>query len=105
MADIAKRFAGPVALGTTAATIYTVPGGATAILRNIHVANEAGATATLTLSIGTDGAGKRLFKDVDVATKGVLDWAGFVVLTAGEVVQAFSGTGSALTLTISGVQS
>jgi hypothetical protein len=104
MADVAKRLSGPTALTTGAVTQYTVPGATTAILRSIHVANESGALADFTLSIGTDGAGKRLFKNQDVPTKGSFDWSGFIVLAAGEVVQALASAGTALTLTISGVE-
>lgn len=104
MADVAKRLAGPSLLTGTAATVYTVPGATATILRSIHVSNETGSTATFTLSIGTDAAGKRLFTAVDIPTKGSLDWSGFIVLNAAEVLQAFSGTASALTLVVSGVE-
>lgn len=104
MADTAKRVAGPTLLTGTAATVYTVPASTTATLRNIHVSNETAAAATLTMSIGTDAAGKRLFTAYTVAANDVVDWSGFMVLAAGEVLQAFSGTASALTLTVSAVE-
>jgi hypothetical protein len=104
MPDVAKRLAGPALLTAAAATQYTVPAATTTILRNVHVSNETAATATFTLSIGTDAAGKRLWTAVDIPTKSSLDWSGFIVLNAADVIQAFSGTASALTLTISGVE-
>jgi hypothetical protein len=104
MADTAKRVAGPTLLTATAATVYTVPASTTTTLRNIHVSNETATAATLTMSIGTDGAGKRLFTGFTVAANDVVDWSGFIVLAAGELLQAFSGTASALTLTVSGVE-
>jgi len=105
MTDTAKRLVGPIALTTTAATtVYTVPASTTAVLRNIHVNNESGATATFTLSIGTDGAGKRLWSALDIPTKSSFDWNGFIVLVAAEVIQSSAGTATALTLTISGVE-
>ncbi len=104
MADTAKRLSGPTLLTGAAVTQYTVPASTTAILRNIHVCNETGTAATFTMSIGTDGAGKRLFMGYSVAANDVLDWSGFEVLVAAEIIQAFSGTASALTLTISGVE-
>jgi hypothetical protein len=104
MADAAKRLAGPVALTTTAATYYTVPASTTAILRSVHVNNESGATATFTLSIGTDAAGKRLWSALDIPTKSSFDWSGFIVMGAAEIVQASASAGTALTLTISGVE-
>jgi len=102
--DTAKRLAGPTLLTGTAATVYTVPAATTATLRNIHVSNETGSAATFTLSIGTDAAGKRLFTAISIGANSSLDWSGFIILTAAEILQAFSGTASALTLTISGIE-
>jgi len=104
MADTAKRLSGPAALGTTAATVYTVPASTTTILRNVHVSNESAATAWFTISIGTDAAGKRLWYQQDLAPKTSFDWSGFIVLAAAEVVQALAQTASAITLTTSGVE-
>lgn len=104
MADTLKRLSGPVFVATSASTHYTVPASTTATVRAIHVANETGSSANFTLSVGTDGAGKRLFKDVPIAANDVLDWTGTLVLSAAEVIQAVAGTGSALTLTMSGVE-
>jgi hypothetical protein len=56
------------------------------------------------MSIGTDAAGKRLFTALSVPGNQTLDWSGFIVLAAAEIIQAFSGTASALTLTVSGVE-
>lgn len=104
MADVAKRLAGPALLTNAAATVYTTPGATTTIIRNIHVANETGTAATVTLSIGADAAGKRFWYQLNVPANGAIDWSGFQVLAAAEVVQAYSGTASALTLTMSGVE-
>lgn len=104
MADTLKRLAGPSLLTASAATVYTVPASTTTTLRNIHVANETATSATLTMSVGTDGAGKRIFMAVPVLGNDVIDWSGVIVLAAGEVVQAFSGTASALTIVVSGVE-
>lgn len=104
MADTPVRLSGPALLTAAAATVYTVPAATTTILRSVHVTNETGSTATFTMSVGTDAAGKRLWTALDIETKTSFDWSGFVVLAAGEVIQAFSNTASALTLTTSGVQ-
>lgn len=102
--DTAKRLTGPALLTGSAATVYTVPASTVTVLRNIHVCNETGADATLTLSIGTDGSGKRLFRTFNVSANDVMDWSGAIIMAAAEVIQAFSGTASALTLTVSGVE-
>ena len=105
MADTAKRLAGPAQLTTSAATQYTVPASTTAVVRNIHVANTSAAVAKFTMSIGTDAAGTRFYDEVEIPVDGALDWSGFLVLAATEVIQAKSDTATALTLTISGVES
>lgn len=104
MADTPVRLSGPALLTASPATVYTVPALTTTILRSVHVTNETASTATFTMSVGTDASGKRLWTGLDIETKTSFDWSGFIVLAAGEVVQAFSGTASALTLTTSGVQ-
>lgn len=104
MADTLKRLAGPTALTNAAATVYTVPASVTGTVRNIHVANESASTATFTMSVGTDGAGKRFFYQINVPPNNAFDWSGVLVLATGEVLQAYSGTASVLTLIISGVE-
>jgi len=104
MADTAKRLSGPTLLTAAAVTQYTVPASTTAILRDIHVANETGTAATFTMSIGTDAAGKRLFMGFSIPGNQSFDWSGFIVMVAAEIIQAYSGTASALTLTTSGVE-
>lgn len=103
MADTAQRFYGPAQPGTSAATIYTVPGSTTSILRHMRIANTTGTSATITMSIGADAAATRIFDAVSIPGDSVLDWSGFMVMDAAEILQAFQGTSSALTVTISGV--
>lgn len=105
MADILKRLAGPLALDDTAATIYTVPVGKTATLRDLHVLNESGGSVNFTLSVGLDAAGKRLYKAFPLAAGASLQRTGTIVLAAGDVLQAYGSVADALTLTASGVES
>lgn len=104
MADTLKRLGGPTALSGSAATIYTVPSATTTTIKAIRVANETGSAATLTISVGTDGANKRFIYGLPVPANGDYDWNGTLVLAAGEVIQAYSGTANALTIMISGVE-
>ncbi len=105
MADALKRLIGPVALTTSAVTEYTVPGGTTTTLRDVHVCNETATAQTFTMSIGADGAGKRLFAGHNVPANSVYQYTGSIVLTAAEIVQAYASAGAALTLVVSGVES
>ena len=104
MTDTLARIVGPVALANAAATVYTVPAATTVTLRSIHVTNETGVQHTFRLSVGADGAGKRLFFDVPVSPVDPgFDWTGSVVMAAGEVLQAYAEVASALTLIVSAV--
>lgn len=104
MTDTAKRLAGPLALTASAVTRYTVPAATTTIVRSIHVAsNDNGTVGLLTMSIGADATGTRLFYAYPVPANGVLDWSGFLVLNAGDILQAYS-TMAVLILTVSGVE-
>ena len=103
MADFPERI-GPVLLGTSAATLHTVPGDRTFTVRNIHVANVGAVEATFTLSIGADAAGTRIYNDVALeGNGGVFDWSGYMPLDPTEIIQGFSDLPNAVTVTISGV--
>ncbi len=104
MADTLVRLAGPAALTDSAATVYTVPALTSAVMRNIHVTNETGTTRTFTMSIGTDGAGKRVFYAVPVLPGDPFDWSGNIPMVAAEVVQAYASAASALTLVVGGIE-
>lgn len=105
MADVLKRLVGPVSLTDTAATVYTVPSGKTATMLDMQVCNESGADAYWTLSIGTDGPGKRLIFESLVPVGKSVQRTGAINLDDGEVVQAYADVDAAITLTISGVES
>ena len=97
---VSKRFNGPAALTGAAATKYTCPANRTARVRHIHVSNPTAGALLLTMSIGADAAGTRIFDVFSVAGGSVYDHFGIYVLQAAEIIQAFGGT--ALILTIDG---
>jgi hypothetical protein len=104
MADSLERIVGPTLLTNSAATVLSsVASGTTITIRDIQVCNETGSDATFTLSIGTDGAGKRLYKSLTIPANGVMSSQRQIILTTGDILQAYSNTSSALTLTISAV--
>lgn len=108
MSRTAKRLAGPAQIVTGPATIYTVPSTTKTIIRHIHVQNPSGSAVTLTLSIGTDAAGKRIFDAFSVpaaaagVTANVIDHWCYYVLDAAEVLQAAAGTNNVLVITVDG---
>jgi hypothetical protein len=104
MADAAKRLAGPAQVSNSAATKYTVPAATTTIIRHIHVFNADTGAVNFTMSIGADAVGTRLYDAYPILAKEPLDISCFLVLGAGETIQAFGSVTNKLTLTISGVE-
>jgi hypothetical protein len=101
MATTNKRLSGPAALTNAAATKYTVPAATVTILQHIHVTNPTGASITFTMSIGADAAGVRIYDAVAIPAGSMIDTFSKYVLNAGEIVQAFSSSTSAV-LTLNG---
>lgn len=108
MARTPKRLAGPAQVSNAAATKYTVPAATKTIIRQLHVQNPSGSAVTLTISIGADAAGTRLYDAYSIpaaaagVTGSVLDIFGYWVLETTEILQAFAGTNNILTLTVFG---
>ena len=104
MADFPKRI-GPIALTAAPVTLYVTPPDRTFTLRNIHVCNESALTAHFTMSIGVDAAGTRIYRNVELeGNGGAFDWSGYMPLDPNELLEAFADIASALTITISGVE-
>lgn len=98
MAETLKRIVGPTQPGTAAATLYTVPAATKAILRYIRLCNTSGIDRTITMSVGLDAAGTRIFSGMTVPALGAIDWSGSIPLEAGEVLQGFASAATAITV-------
>lgn len=98
----AKRLNGPSNLTNASVTRYTVPAGARTIVRHIHISNTSAGAVTLTMSIGADAAGTRIFDAYSIAAGAVLDHFCYYVLAAAEIIAAQGGTTNILTCTIDG---
>jgi len=104
MADFPQRV-GPIQLTAAAVTLYTTPGDRSFTLRNIHVANESVLDARFTVAIGVDADGSRVYRNVLIAGNGgAFDWSGYMPIFPGEIIEALADIPSALTITISGVE-
>lgn len=102
MSRIPTRLHGPALVTNTAATKVTVAALEKNVIRHIHVQNPSASPVDLTMSIGTDAAGTRIFDGYPIAADSVLDHFGIYILDAAEIVQAFASTTNILTLTIDG---
>lgn len=104
LTDNRKRLYGPAQPGTVAATIYTTPVGKKTAIEFIQISNDTASTATITISITADGAATRILDAFPIPAHGVFSQAYELSLAAGEIIQAFQGTSSALTVTINGTE-
>lgn len=103
MADTAKRLYGPAAQATSATTRYTVPGSTTTIIRHWIATNTATTAGTITVSIGTDAAGTRIWDAIPVPAKSVVEFQGFLVMAAAEVLQV-TASATTITFTVNGIE-
>ena len=102
---IYKRLYGPAQLGSSAATLYTVPAGTRTEIRQIFANNPSGSPVDVTLSIGTDSASTRFVEETIPAGEALnLRRKGNRTLTEGEVIQGFAGSAATVVLTINGVE-
>jgi hypothetical protein len=97
-----KRLYGPALLTDAAATVYTVPAGRVAVVRNIHVVNGTAGDLTFTSSIGADAAATRIFDGETVSAETTYDCFAPFVLNAGEALQAWASAAASLTITVDG---
>lgn len=95
-----KRLFGPSQLTNASATLYTVPASTLTTIEHLHFANEAAVDAQLTMNIGSDAAGHRLFKGFVIPANSVYDYypqRGY--LNAAEIITGFTAAGSDVTVT------
>ena len=98
-----KRIAGPTQLGTTAATLYTVPSGRRMQIRHIYLNNPTGSPVDVALSIGTMATATRIIDETLAAgTRRDLRNKATYTLAAGEIIQGQASTGSAVVAVIDG---
>lgn len=97
-----KRLFGPAQISNAAATKYTVPALTKTRIRHIHISNPSGSIVNLTISIGADAAGVRIFDAFPIPANDVYNDYGVYVVDAAEIIQAFGSTTNILVLTIDG---
>jgi hypothetical protein len=100
-----KRLFGPTPVPSAPATVYVVPDGARALVRNIHAYNPGSGPVDLTISIGPDGAGTRILDAYPVPEDVLLPRRWFqYALNETEVIQVSASIDNQLVLTIDGDQ-
>jgi hypothetical protein len=110
MPRTSKRLFGPAQVATGPTTVYTAPAGQASLLTFLWINNPSAAPVTLTLSVGADAAGTRLFETYSIPAKaaGVTDSNRplfvNIPLAAGEIVTLSAGTNNILVAMGSGFE-
>lgn len=99
-----KRLCNPTQLTTSGQTLYTVPAGKTAIIKQLVVTNVTGSAATFSLYIGSATAANALFSATSVAANDAIVINLSQVLNSTEILTALASANSTLNITISGVE-
>ncbi len=105
MADTVTRFFGPAEPSTSdTTTVFAAPSGQDLIVRNIHIQNPTGASATVTIGKDdTTTSAKKFLEAFSIPAGNTYDWSGFLIIADGETWYIKQGTASALTVIASGV--
>ena len=82
---------------TSVTTVYTVPTGATSIVKSVLVSDDSGSGDTITLTITNGSDVFSLFKTKTISANGTSELLSApIVLTAGEILKATAATADRL---------
>ena len=93
--------------GAGSTTLYSAPASTSVILKEVLICNTSGSPATVSVFLvpggATQAAGNALVNNFQVAPNATLVQAMNQIMNSGDELTGQQGTGSAITLTISGV--
>lgn len=94
--------------GTSATTLYTVPANTKSIVKNIVLTNTTGADATITLNFVPSGGvvlpANQIICSYTISANDTVVIDLSAVLEAGDTIQGYQGTASAVTVYLSGLE-
>lgn len=103
MARTPKRLAGPQLIDSTAETIYTVPGATSAVIKDVVITNNTGASVDVTLAIGDATVQANRFLDAfPCANDAATNLFFYIPMATGETLRAFASTDDTTTITVGG---
>ncbi len=108
MARTPTRIYGPALIATGPTTVYTGPLLTKVLIKWIHLSNPSASAVTVTLSIGADATGTRLWSaySIPAAAAGVSDSVReiypYLVMDVGEILTLSAGTNNIVNITIGG---
>lgn len=104
-----RRLAQAAPSSTGETSIYTVPGGELAIVKQIMISNTGVGSITVAVSVvplgGTAGAANRVVPDTTLPGKSVLVFDMSQVMNTGDFISVKTNSADAATFTVSGVES
>ena len=102
------RMAGPIALTTSSATVYTVGVGKTAASKQFIFNNTSASAVTVTLNLVPNGGSlltsNQVLSATSVPANSQLIWAADIPMIAGDSFQALASTAAVVNLIISGIE-
>lgn len=105
---IAKRLSGPVVLTTSAVSQFSVGAGKTAVCKQFIISNTSASSASVTFhlvpSSGSAAIGNAFVYQLSIAPNSSLIYAADIPLESGESIHALASAGSAVNLTITGIE-
>lgn len=108
MAMAQKRLGGPAQLGTSTATLYTVPSATTTIVKQILLTNTTGSAKTATIRIvpsgATEGSQHDILSAISMAANETVSFNCSVVMTAGDKIAGLGSAATSVNYLISGVE-
>jgi hypothetical protein len=99
-----KRLFGPGTLTASPVTKYTAPSGGSAQIRRMRASSTNGSARTVTISIGTDATGTRIYNSYPVSATLGADIFGPFNLAADEILQAFCDSSGLVVLEADGTE-
>ena len=108
MAMTQTKLHAPAQLGTSAATLYTVPGSTTTIVKQIALCNTAAAARTVTIHLvpsgGSASATNAILYEVSVDAKSTTFVNLSAVMATGDILQGSASVGTSVTVHSFGIQ-
>lgn len=97
------------AVDSTIETLYTVPGDTVAVVKDVHICNNADSNCWVSLWLVPNGGSASdenvMFAEWNVPANDFVHWAGYQILdTAGDTIQAQAETSDQITVHVSGAE-
>ena len=90
--------------GTSAATVYTVPGSTTAIVKHVRAVNTSGATTTIKLFHDGTADANVILPAVTLGSGEWCEFDGAILMEAADTLAAQAGAATSITLTVYGLE-